>query len=62
MIVEQIVEQAKSSEGFVVENDAIKFKLEVDGGKVKLSDKELSEAEVQGILFMLMMSLGGMGL
>lgn len=62
MIVEQIVEQAKSSEGFVVENDAIKFKLEIDGGKVKLSDKELSEAEVQGILFMLMMSLGGMGL
>lgn len=62
VIVAQIVEEAKGSEGFVVEHDAIKFKLDIDGSKVKLNDKELSEAEVQGALFMLMMGLGGMGL
>lgn len=61
-ITEQIVAQAKSTEGFVFDNDKIKLKVELSEGKIKLNEKEMSEAEVQSVLFMLMMSLGGMGL
>lgn len=61
-IVAHLVEQAKSTESFVVDNEAIKLKLDIDGGKIKLNDRELSEGEVQGMLFMLVMMFGGMGL
>lgn len=61
-IVAHIITQAKSSDAFVVDAESVKLKVDIDGGKVKLNDKELSEEEVQGILFILIMSLGGMGL
>ena len=56
-----LIEQARQSGAVVVDKDNIKFKLEIHDGKVKHNGREMSEEEVQGVLFMLMLGLGSLG-
>lgn len=56
-----LIEQAQQSGAVVVDKDNIKFKLEIHDGKVKHNGREMSEEEVQGVLFMLMLGLGSLG-
>ncbi len=56
-----LIEQAQQSGAVVVDKDNIKFKLEIHDGKVKHNGREMSEEEVQSVLFMLMLGLGSLG-
>lgn len=59
--IQQLVAQAQESGVVEVDNEKLKFQLEVDNGKVKLNNREVPERELQGMLFMLMLALGSMG-
>lgn len=50
------------SSGFAVaEGDHLKSELMIDDGKVTLNGREMSPEEIQGVLFFLMMGMGGLG-
>ncbi|QIM62553.1 hypothetical protein A1D29_04170 [Pasteurellaceae bacterium Orientalotternb1] len=58
---DELIANAQNSGLAVVDPDNIKAKVEIDQGKVKLNGNEVPEEQLQSVLFMLMLGLGGIG-
>lgn len=58
---DELIANAQNSGLAVVDPDNIKVKIEIDQGKVKLNGNEVPEQDLQSVLFMLMLGLGGIG-
>ncbi|WP_373767900.1 YdgA family protein [Glaesserella sp.] len=60
LMVNELVNQAKSGGVAVVDSESIKMNLAIDNGKVTLNGREVPQEEIQNALFMLMLGLGSM--
>ncbi|MDH2997896.1 hypothetical protein A1D22_00925 [Pasteurellaceae bacterium LFhippo2] len=62
-MVSELVNSAKQSFGLAkVDAESVKINIKVENGKVAINDKEMSESELQGLMFMLMLGAGSLGL